>query len=80
VDHPAEDILPYYSCKAVGDVLKDIMQARPDNKITVLCGHTHSSANVKILPNLRVVTGGVRYGWPRVQQMVEVRPRTDRDR
>jgi hypothetical protein len=56
------------------------MQARPDNKITVLCGHTHSSANVKILPNLRVVTGGVRYGWPRVQQMVEVRPRTDRDR
>jgi predicted phosphodiesterase len=74
-DVPREHILPYYACKAVGDVLLEIMENRPDNKLTVLCGHTHASANLKIRPNLRVVTAGVRYGNPTVQQFIEVRPR-----
>jgi predicted phosphodiesterase len=75
-DVPRERILPYYACKAVGDMLLELMDARPDNKITVLCGHTHVSANVKMLPNLRVVTAGVRYGHPRVQQVIKIGKRT----
>ena len=68
------DALPYYAAKSVGDVLRDAMTARPDRKLTVLCGHTHCGMNVTVLDNLRVVVGEVEYGKARVQQMLEIRP------
>lgn len=74
-ENPREHVLPYYTCGAVGELLLDTMKSRVDNKVTVLCGHTHTSANAKVLPNLRVVAGGVKYGYPRVQQIIEIRPR-----
>lgn len=67
-----EDILPHYSCKAVGDVLLDMAKARPDRDITVLCGHTHAEARADILPNLRVWTGGAHYGQIRLQPTLEI--------
>jgi len=60
--------LPHFSCKAVGDALREIMGAHPHCKLTVLCGHTHGSGSVNILPNLRVLTGGATYGEPAMQQ------------
>lgn len=34
--------------------------------------HTHGSGEAQILPNLRVLTGGARYGAPVVQRVLEV--------
>lgn len=62
-----DDWLPYFTCAAVGDVLRDAMAARPAARMTVYCGHTHSSGEAQILPNLRVITGAARYGHPSVQ-------------
>jgi 3',5'-cyclic-AMP phosphodiesterase len=64
--------LPFFTCKAVGDVLAETMRAAPDRRMTVLCGHTHGSGEADILPNLRVLTGGAVYGNPCVQRVIEV--------
>lgn len=67
----ADDWLPHFSCKAVGDILKKFMSTYSDRKMTVLCGHTHSSGQVTILPNLLVKTGGAEYGLPKIQEIIE---------
>jgi len=62
-----DDWLPYFTCKALGDVLLSEARRRPDRQITVLCGHTHSGGECHPLPNLRVLTGAAEYGHPGVQ-------------
>ena len=62
-----DDWLPHFACKAVGDALLETMSAHPDRELLVLCGHTHSSGEVRILPNLRVQTGGAEYGRPKIE-------------
>ena len=64
--------LPHFTCSAVGDVLVEVMDAHPDHRLTVLCGHTHTVGEVHIRPNLLVRTGGARYGHPAVQDLLEV--------
>lgn len=66
--------LPHFTCKAVGEVLREVMLAHPNHQLTVLCGHTHGQGEVQILPNLRVLTGGAEYGSPTIQQIFELRP------
>ena len=66
------DYLPHFACGAVGDVLVEVMRARPDRQLTVLCGHTHGAGEARILPNLFVRTGGAEYGRPRLQEALEV--------
>lgn len=61
--------LPHYSCKIVGDVLRRVLGDHPRCSATVLCGHTHGAADVQVMPNLRVLSGGVpEYGQPRIQR------------
>jgi Icc protein len=64
--------LPLFACKAVGEALAEIMRQRPDRKLTVLCGHTHSPGVAQILPNLEVRTGHARYGAPCIQEVIDV--------
>jgi len=64
-----EEWLPHFVCQAAGDALKEVMRPRPHCRLTVLCGHTHSSGVARILPNLVVVTGAAEYGRPRVQPL-----------
>jgi 3',5'-cyclic AMP phosphodiesterase CpdA len=64
--------LPFFTCKATGDVLRAAFAAHPQVRGTVLCGHTHSRGVAELLPNLRVVTGDAEYGSPRVQDVMEV--------
>ena len=64
--------LPHFCCRAVGDVLLAEMQARPDREMTVLCGHTHHPAEIRPLPNLLVKVGHADYGYPRIQEMIEL--------
>ena len=64
--------LPHLTCSAAGEVLVDLMDAHPDHRLTVLCGHTHSAGEVQMRPNLLVRTGGARYGHPAVQDILAV--------
>jgi len=64
--------LPHFTCKAVGDVLLEAMTATSGHRMTVLCGHTHGGGEAQVLPSLRVLTGGAKYGQPVIQQVLEV--------
>jgi 3',5'-cyclic AMP phosphodiesterase CpdA len=63
----SDDFLPYFACRATGEVLLEQASRHPDRRLTVLCGHTHSPGEFAPLANLRVLTGGARYGSPQVQ-------------
>jgi len=67
-----DDWLPHFTCRAVGDTLRQIMNENPEKKMTVLCGHTHSSGTAQILSNLLVKTGAAKYGKPRVQEILTI--------
>ncbi len=67
------DWLPFFSCQAVGEVLKSVMERHPEHRLTVLCGHTHGRGQCQILPNLEVLTGGAGYGHPGIERVLEIR-------
>ncbi len=67
-----DDWLPFFSCKVVGDFLKDFMKENPKIEMTVLCGHTHSHGKCQILPNLKVLTGIAKNGSPQIQQILKI--------
>lgn len=67
-----QDWLPHFASQVTGAVLKEIMEQHPHRQLLVLCGHTHSPGEVQVLPNLRVLTGGARYGHPEIQREWEV--------
>lgn len=64
--------LPFFACQAVGEVLRETMEARPHCQLTVYCGHTHNSGTAHVLPNLTVFTGAAEYGVPQVNAVIEV--------
>jgi hypothetical protein len=66
------DYLPFFTCIAAGEELKNAAQAQPGCELTVLCGHTHGSGEVRILPNLQVITGGADYGRPGIQRVFKI--------
>jgi len=41
----ADDHLPFFSCKVVGDILVDVAHSHPKCQILVLCGHTHGGGD-----------------------------------
>ena len=63
--------MPHFTCKAVGDVLLEVMPRFPERRLTVLCGHTHGCGEAHPLPNLLVLTGGAEYGAPRIERVFE---------
>ena len=67
-----DDWLPFFTCKAVGDVLRDIMEQRPEQQLDVYCGHTHHSGMAQILPNMRVFTGEAEYGAPQINRIIDI--------
>jgi Icc protein len=58
---------PHMVSLATGEALLAVMKQHPDKELLVLCGHTHSAADVTILPNLRVVTGSAVLKEPSIQ-------------
>lgn len=66
-----DEWLPHFTCLALGQALVEIMRKRPDRRLTVLCGHTHSPGETWPLPNLQILTGDAEYGQPRIQQVFE---------
>jgi 3',5'-cyclic AMP phosphodiesterase CpdA len=61
-----DEWLPWFTCRAVGEVLRAAAERRPDARFTVLCGHTHGGGEAQILPNLVVYTGPADYGAPQL--------------
>lgn len=68
----SEEILPHYSCKAVGDVLNRRAVLHRSKQIQVFCGHTHSGGEVWIAENLVVRADTAIYGYPDIQCTLEV--------
>ena len=67
-----ESGLPFFSCKVIGQVIKEIMGKNLEKQLTVLCGHTHTGGEVSILPNLLVKVADAEYGLPEVQEIIEI--------
>ena len=65
------DWLPWFSCKATGDVLMRHAEANPGHKFKVLCGHTHSKGRYAV-NNVEVITGASEYGWPRIHEIINL--------
>jgi predicted phosphohydrolase len=63
------DFLPFFTCAAVGRVLEEVMGKFPDNKLTVLCGHSHGGGEF-IKGNIRVLTGKAEYGKVTKQEIL----------
>jgi hypothetical protein len=68
-----DEWLPWFSCKAMGDVILSCAAANPNCEILVLCGHTHGAGSCTPAPNVRVLTAGAEYGAPRVQARIGVK-------
>ena len=66
-----EDWLPHFSSKAVGDAILSVMNDHPDNRLLVLCGHTHGAGVAQPSTNVIVKTGGAEYGRPVVQAILD---------
>lgn len=66
------DFLPWVTCKAVGDVLLEVAERHPNERITALCGHMHHSAHEQIRDNLVVRTGAAEYGAPALADVIEL--------
>jgi len=67
-----DDFLPYFASKVAGEVMVKLMQPHPKSNLLVLCGHTHGGGEIKVLDNLRVLTGEAQYGRLRIKGILEV--------
>ncbi|HSI85990.1 MAG TPA: metallophosphoesterase [Candidatus Methylacidiphilales bacterium] len=61
--------LPHFTNTAAGEAIREVAARFPDRRVLVLCGHTHSSGEAQILPNLHVLTGGTTYGKPAINRV-----------
>nr|MBK7069256.1 metallophosphoesterase [Deltaproteobacteria bacterium] len=57
-----DEWLPWFTCVAVGEVLRRMAAEHPSKHIEVYCGHTHSPGEHRESDNLVVHTGEGRYG------------------
>ncbi len=64
--------LPFFGCKAVGDVLLAFMHEHPNHHMIVLCGHSHQRGHIDILPNLEVFSSHAVYGYPEIQEIFDL--------
>lgn len=72
-DSPADDNwAPHFVCQAIGATILKHAVEHPETQYLVLCGHSHHTANVEILPNLRVLCGAAEYGNPQLQDPLSI--------
>lgn len=66
-----DNYLPFYTCKATGDVLLQMATENNAIEFLALCGHTHGEAFYQPLPNLTVKVGKSEYYYPAVQEVID---------
>ena len=59
---------PFFSSKAMGEAIHEVMADFPKTGLTVYCGHTHHSGEARIADNIKVYTGAATYGFPVAQR------------
>ncbi len=64
--------LPHFTCQAAGQAILETMAARPEKRLTVLCGHTHGAGQCRPLPNVHILTAGADYGHPAIAGVFEI--------
>ena len=67
-----DDWLPWFTCRATGEVLQSAADRNPGKHIDVYCGHTHGGGTAQIRPNLVVHTGASDYGKPMTQNVISI--------
>ena len=67
-----DNFLSHFSCKATGDVFRNVMASHSRSQLLVLCGHTHGEGEVQITDNIHVLTGGAEYGQPVIQRILDI--------
>lgn len=65
---------PHAGCKAVGDVVQEIMEDFPDRRLLILSGHVHCSSCIQITRNIEQRTAAADYGAPRIEEIIELPP------
>lgn len=66
--------LPFFSCKAAGEALLDVMEGQPENKkLTVIAGHSHYKAFLKVSDQISVYVADAQYYYPKVYTTLEIR-------
>lgn len=63
---------PHFVGHATGEIIKKIAEQATDLQILVLCGHSHRSADIHVLPNLHILAGESELGVPSVQGLIHV--------
>lgn len=67
-----DDWMPHFSSIYMGEALLEVMEAHPDKKCVLLCGHSHGQATHQPLPNLVAHTGHAVYRFPKVNEIFEI--------
>ena len=67
-----ETHLPHYVNMSAGGTICGIAKSFPKSRLSVLCGHTHSAANLSASDKVRVIVGEARTKWPQMQKVFEV--------
>ena len=67
-----DSFLPFYTCKATGDILLEKANAHKKTRFQVYCGHTHGAAYFEAAPNLIVEAGAAEYREPKLQKVIDI--------
>lgn len=67
-----DNFLPYFSSKAIGDVLMPFAIENSSIDFLVLCGHTHSDAEYQPRTNVIVKAGKAEYYKPAIQEIIHI--------
>lgn len=62
---------PWFTCKLLGDMLRDAAKAFPDRKVISLSGHTHGRFR-GVINGVDVRVGGAEYTQPRIEEVIAV--------
>ncbi|MEM8734496.1 MAG: metallophosphoesterase, partial [Planctomycetota bacterium] len=69
--HSDDAWAPYFTCTAVGWMLRRYCRRYPEQRVLVLCGHTHGSGTSLLAHNLAVWTGAAVEGVPQLNSIIE---------
>lgn len=67
---------PHFVNAALGDAITLAALDHPKRRHVVVCGHTHTGAYVKVLPNVTCIVGWAAYRDPQLQRLEYIPDRT----
>lgn len=61
--------MPFYSTKALGDVIRYFVDNYPEIQFKVLAGHTHGELDLQVSNNMHCLVGGAEYYRPTIAKV-----------